>query len=135
MHADSDIGEEAWSIEAPGNLLIEACADGLVVTRRGTEGQLRRSETAAIHGLLRDVATWMGLALFEPRPGFDAILTAPNGTVLLMQVKSGSMPLGSAIRAVTVRRDASPPTSTEISLTDLTRDSMAAQIRQVLSAA
>lgn len=132
--------EDAWTLQAPGGLVIEAWPGRLVVTRTEVDSdRAKLSALALVHKLIRDVAKQIGLVLFEPPegadPGFDAVLAAPNGTVLLVQVKSTGKPSELGIRAVTVRKDASPPTSTDISLADLTADVMTEHVRRLLSAA
>jgi hypothetical protein len=134
---DLEPDEEAWSLHAPRSLIEWRAGDVHVVPRRVEQLVAKQSEVAAIHELLRGVADRIGLYLLEPKPtaaaGFDAVLSAPDGTVLLVQVKSRSDGRGLAISAVTIRKDTTPPTVTELSATGVTVDELTAEVQRMVN--
>lgn len=136
--ADSRRDEDAWNLETPAGLVIEAWPDTLTRRHRRRDTE-KRSEAAFFHHLLRDVATRMGLHLYEPPArddvGFDAILSAPNGVVVLIQLKTVGARPGATLSAVAARPDATPQTPLVFPLADLTADDMAKHVRHVLFAA
>ena len=80
----------------------------------------------------------MNLALYEPPPtgdaGFDVMLSAPNGTLVIVQAKSTPGSPSVDIRAVMMGRDARAPTSTDISLSDSTPEAIVEQVRRIFAA-
>lgn len=138
-HPETAPDDDVWMLQAPNGVSIEAWTDRLTVTRRHVSTSPAGSTTAAVHRLIRDVATRLDLALFEPVPngdaGFDAVLSARHGTVILMQITTAGTTRQHAIRTVTVRTGDAAPTSTDIDVTGLSLDAMTTEVRRVLSAA
>lgn len=137
-HDDAEPEDEAWSLQAPG-LVIEGRPGRVAIAKLAErEGNGPTGTNATAHELLRAAATLTGFRVFEPpasrNPGFDAVLTAPDGTVLLVQVKFGPEH-GLAMYTVTVGRDLPSPTAREIPLKGLTVGAIAAQLLDAVTAA
>jgi hypothetical protein len=136
---DAQEGEPCWALEAPGGIMVEANRDHLTISRTDLVPAHSGSQAAVLHQLVREIAKTMGLVLFEPPPladaGVDAILTAPNGMVMLMQFKLRTEPRRVAIRAFSFEDDTTPMTSREISVAELTHESMVEEVRRLLTAA
>lgn len=134
---DTATNEPMWSLEAPGGLLIEATADEVTATKSDVEKP--SSERAALHQLLRDVAGAMNLVLFEPPyapdSAVDAILTASDGSVVLLELKRQSSRTILRIRTVGASSDAGVLASHDLPLGAATTAVVIEQIRQMLSAA
>lgn len=132
--------ESIWAVVSPGGLVIEGTPNQIAVSKFDDDAARTASEAAWMHNLVREVAQIAGLAIFEPPTTWsdskiDAILTAPDGTVLLVEFKFHVDPRQLGIRTVSARDETTPVMVNEIPLGDVTPASVAEQVRQLLQAA
>jgi hypothetical protein len=137
---DSRNDEPAWSLDTPAHLRIDAIGSQPTIARLDSDqGRTAEIGSTLLHSYLRNVAQTLDLEIFEPpgvrESGIDAILAAPNGTILLVELKLRREPKELSIQIISTSSAQQIRELTVLPAAEITEAQLAGVLRRIVEAA